>query len=569
MELKKNHPHHLISTAMAMTRCKSELDLGLTDATDLNVPQGAIDASLSPQVSLSPDGSRAYIVYTNVAPSLPAPVVPAAQFLSNVGGKLVVTSTINTDPAFSAVDGGSANPCFTLFSLLDDTIATPTTGGVAAGRVRIFNASGNVVAERTFADVNPDPNLDGIGTFSQIGWSPDGRFFAVQYTLVGTTAGSITTVIRVLDATRADLPVVASYQVTTTVFLNPGAWFRLPVCPQKKKEKKCGPVVACAYPELDYIALNVANGSSTLVPGTNIFLATTGCPNSLQILRFMPTYGSLTLVAEAAVPASPIGLAAWPRTELQTAQAQVEQGCFKELKSCVSKAKCDIQRTFALIAVSTIVVTGTSEVSPFRTLEDGTSLTNGCLGNDAADLRVYAFNGQGLVLASAVNTNLRGAGSIAFTPDGKYLFTGLRTSVPVFSSENPEILAIYKVPLKPIGEFFADPKEFTDERLKCLRALDCPGEKKSSHSTSKKCPDVRLSCLPPAVIGTDNAPFVSQAALFTPEALACLDLIRVKGGSPLFPSYNFSDNSQWFVASGLTVGGIFSIQLFRVVRSSC
>ncbi len=558
--------------------------------------------------SLSPDGSLGYITYPNVYDGLVIPAdQAAAQLVANNCGKLTNIAIIPVDPAFLGVSGGSANPCFTLFALLDSNTSDPagSTAIPATGRVRLFQISNvggtptlTVVASRTFTDLQADP-IDvntglglGIAGFNPIGFSPDGKFFAIQYVLAGSSVGSITTVIRVLAVTP-DLPVVASYQMTTTTASNPGTWVALPCSLVEEGESNY------------YIAVTFGNGTTVPNPANpSVVFAVTGCPTTLIVLRFVPCLSSLTPVASANLPATQIGLATWPRTESQVLQAnelfnpetkeekeRKEKDACKVTRKVEKKDKCKVTRkveekkdkckvekkedkckevvknkspAFAMIAVTCIVATATSEVNPFIPLPTGEPLTEGCLGQDAAELRLYAFDGNSLILASAVDTNTRGSGGIAFTPDGKYLFVGQRASTPTAFGAAPTILSIFRIPLE---QFISSIKAAAAKSVVCKEK--CEKKKAPWYCTElveqKRCSKPVDPCLIP---GTDDAPFVPIELLLGTCILGVLDLISLKGALPAFELYAFSDNSQWFIATGISSGGtVFPIQLFKVIRT--
>jgi len=199
----------------------------------------------------------------------------------------------------------------------------------------------------------------------------------VQYVLAGSTATLSNQVIRVLDLSQPSLPVVASYFFSATTFANAALFFQLP--------RKC------SHDDNYYIALQISN--ATIIPdpeNPTIFLSSTGCPNALQVLQFLPRKAAIILVAQANLPAAPNSVGAWPRNVLEAKQARQDSSEDIEPKVKTHKSKIEQASEFALIASNTVVTTGTLEVSPFQNLPDGTSTTVGCLGKQSCICKVVA-----------------------------------------------------------------------------------------------------------------------------------------------------------------------------------
>ena len=141
---------------MSQLSCKDKkcpaIDLRLSDIMNPTAPNG-----FTPSSFLNANGSIFYTV-NSAFPALATN--SAAQFGTNVNGKLTVTTSIPVDAVnYPDVEDGSLNPAGTLASLLDDNI--PVTG---QGRVRIIDVNGQVVAQRIFSDLLIDPSLN-FGSF--------------------------------------------------------------------------------------------------------------------------------------------------------------------------------------------------------------------------------------------------------------------------------------------------------------------------------------------------------------------------------------------------------------------
>lgn len=123
------------------------------------------------------------------------------------------------------------------------------------------------------------------------------------------------------------------------------------------------------------------------------------CPATLQVLRFVASRRRITRVAQAELPGFAVGSAV--------------------LSGCDTRAA-------ARLAVNTIAAVGKNEVNPF------TAKTGSCTGNDAAEVRVYDFDGRRLRLVAMQHTYSRGGG-ISFAPDGRTLAFALRN----FNTKRP------------------------------------------------------------------------------------------------------------------------------------
>jgi len=228
--------------------------------------------------------------------------------------------------------------------------------------------------------------------------------------------------------------------------------------------------------------------------------------------------------------------------------------------------------------VNTTVAIGASEINPYIGSQPS------CLGEDGAELRLYAFDGRHLTLAATQDTNLRAEG-VAFTPDGEFLLSIERVSPvntvgQVASAISTGLLATSKVPLRELREHFARhrPHPSHDLGTTCFTSL---------FPTRQQClPNSGVLCADPCTLTTANLPFERAIDFGKAMPVACLRLIRIKGGVP-FSAYNlsFSMNSEWFVVAGGTVGtfaasetnppatcfapDVFPIQLFRVFSALC
>jgi hypothetical protein len=457
-----------------MLNKKKSLDLQLSDATDLGDPTLGTNVGANPSAFLSPDGSLVYLVYANIAS-----VSPAAQFAANVNGKLSVITSVPVDPLFPNTDDGSPNPCATLFTFLDDNVA------IGQGRVRILNSSGATIASRIFTDLFPADPLSGISVFNGGGWSHDSRFVVIVYTFTATSG-----VLRVLDA-QAGLATVGSFFFPFPLF-NAPSFFVLPDCSKKHKSSK--------HCDSYWIAFAPANGGITVFG--NVTIVGNACPSLLQVLSFLPESPAIVVIDQVDIPSFAIGLSAWPKNHVE-----------------VSKACCEVDKgKFALLAVNTTVAISSSDVSPYK------YPTTSCIP-DAAELRLYAFDGCQLSLVAAQNNNLRGNG-VAFSPNGRYLLSIERSRslnaivlFPGCPGEFAPFLEISKIPIKALREFFKN----------------------------KKVETMKSKIQP----------------------LSCLSITRIKGGFPSSFYLSFSSNSKWFIEAGTTNGDVFPIQLFRVVSAPC
>lgn len=518
------------------------LNLKLSDVKSVDP---SINGILTTFISL--DGSSIYQLNGAFGPVTTG--VPAAQFAKNISGKIVYVSSIPSDSTFVNVDDGSPNPKFTQFTLLDDN-------GLNTGRVRVFNALGQVVGQHLFDDLSSS-ELIANTTFAGGTWSSDGAYIAIFYTLNTSTDTVTNSVVRVLYAGSPELPVVASFTISG-VSQAPW-WFNLP-----KKSKKCDRKVQ------HYIVLAPGNISSSGV------VAGSGCPNDLIVLKFNGL--SLSQVASASLPSFSVGVKAWPSTPCEIKNAQdffdkqdtneakdklkVEikikpksedkpedqskfdksesknikvdgKCCDKFYDKCYCDKKCNdpkklLKRRYALIAVNTTVSVGSDQVSPF------TVAVPSCTGSDARELRLYAFDGKCLTLLTAQDTQLRGVG-VTFSPDGRFLLAEVATRNLVVTETPAQFSAtmyVLKVPLDDIYSFFVKAQQES---------------KKSKRFELAPCKDV-----------------------------ICLKPVRIIGGFPNSYVLSFSMNSEWFIIGGngiigasSTLSDVFSIQLYRVVSSKC
>jgi hypothetical protein len=529
-----------------------------------------------PQVSISPDGCFAFVNYTNTPAS-----TPIAQLLQNVNGKLSVIGSLAPDPAWPNFDGGFANPCFSFFTLCEDNVP------IGQGRVRVVAPTGETLASRVFTDLLPDVTLT-IGAFGGGWWSPDGRFIVVSYAVPSTTVTSSNNVFRFL-AVAPDLPVVASYFYSGRA----GApiFFELPDCSSdadrhrenddearkhredKEKTKRGGRSACC--PAAYHFAFGITPATQNASSVTGSFLVAPSCPNFLQVLKFVPEYGQVVLVDQVSLPAYPLGVAAWPATPFEVAQAccpvakkddnrccDLSSSSSSSSSTSSSSAHPDAGKKphtpFALVAVNTPVAIGASQVSPYVYSAQG--LTASCTGNDTAGLRLYAFDGHRLTLVAAQTNYLRGE-TVTFSPDGEYLLSiervvslNVGTQFPGCPSEFAPILQTSKIPLSELREYFARKKE---------------------HHQHKTGGDVGRACVPCGAT-TSHLPLYDPLDCSRSKPLTCLRIVRIQGGFPSFPhqagAVVFSANSRWVLAAGTNTpvpGDSFQIQLYRAVLASC
>ena len=154
----------------------SNLDFKLSSA--LSVPSGFSEPSISQ------DGSLAYVFVENI------PGFPIAQIYQNINGTLVLSKSINTDPAFPFSWDGYASKDFTRFSVIDIPSITPPF----MARIRILDANLNTLVSREFT--GDDVPFLNVGQFS-----PDGQYvtFGFSQFTSPTTTNTVFMILRTSD----------------------------------------------------------------------------------------------------------------------------------------------------------------------------------------------------------------------------------------------------------------------------------------------------------------------------------------------------------------------------------
>lgn len=521
----------MCDTACFVNDCKKVKNLNLirTDARPLLEEGDATSVDGPGATFISPDGSKIYIVISASDPLITNTIV---EFGVNVDGKIFITSTMLSDPAFPISTDGSPNPCFTQFTILDRDL------DAGLGRIRLINESGALLASRIFTDLSTVSVLFRGGTFSH-----DGQYIAVLYTLTGSTETQNNSVIRILRAEAPDLPVVASYYFTG-ISIEP-LWFT--TAEHKSQQQQVGLVKTV---EERYF-ISYVEETLAFVSGKGIIPV---CPESLVVLQFLPLDNTIGEIDRAPLPALGVGLAVWPSKPCEIAYAK------KHGMNCQ-----------ALIATNGVIAINQFEVNPFVNPTN----TPSCLETDSAEVRLYGFDGKKITILAAQNTDLTGR-AIAFSPDARFLlyqaFPSLTRAVPFLTiCELPDTLD-WKRPLPDIkisrDESKAIIVDNCTDKANGLSIVEC--KSKDSKEQDKNCLKL-IKEFKATNLTLENRGFISNGE---PSTNNCLKIVRNKNLIPESFYMIFSMDYEWLIIGGLGIGGVSAneiqgLQLFKVVNGTC
>lgn len=182
----------LLAKSSTQNTCKkSKIEINLSDGF-------AIPSNFLTIPCISQNGDQVFLSFWNNGQGTAQPV---AQLYNNVNGTLVLAQTYPYDPVnFPMAAYGAASPDFTKFSVIENNTFSKI-------RVRVLDQGFNVIAERIFTnDFHYGP--DG-GRFSE-----DSHYLIFTYSLPNAAGNLLDTLVYILDATKSNLPTVAS----TTIF---------------------------------------------------------------------------------------------------------------------------------------------------------------------------------------------------------------------------------------------------------------------------------------------------------------------------------------------------------------